>query len=64
MVRLHVTTSAVLWILILRLLPSTRERLPLPPEPEPVTDPAAAATGPLLAAGGEAVEEDGDDVVG
>jgi heme a synthase len=41
LVWVHVATSVALWILVLRLLLSTRERLPLPPGP--VTDPAVAA---------------------
>jgi heme a synthase len=46
LVWVHVATSVVLWILVLRLLLSTRERLPSPPEPGPVTDPAVAAEPP------------------
>jgi heme a synthase len=47
LVWVHVATSVALWILVLRLLLSTRERLTLPrepgPEPGPVTAPAAAS---------------------
>jgi heme a synthase len=48
LVWVHVATAVVLWILVLRLLLSTRERLPLPPEPGPVAAPAVAAEPPSL----------------
>jgi heme a synthase len=37
LVWVHVATSVLLWILVVRLLLSTRERLPLPTKPSPVT---------------------------
>jgi heme a synthase len=47
LVWVHVATSVGLWILVLRLLLSTRERPPLQPEPEPEPEPV---TGPAVAA--------------